>query len=736
MSKKYLPLFVLIGAVAGVTIGLLSPEFADVISPLGQIYIRLMEVVVLPYIIASLVLGLGRLTPTLSWRLFQKSWAIYVLLWLFIFVVLVAISGTVPLVGQSVVVDFSGAGAATDNRSVIDLLIPDNFFAALNQNYIPAVVLMAIIYGVSVQNIDKRGAFLDVLALIRTASVTIWGWVVLIAPFGICALFAETLSSVSSAGIAAMSLYIVVVVLSALLIALWILPMTLTAFLPMRYWEILSSLKDAFLISIFTSLSVAALPMIQTAAENFANKYARSDSATERKEIIQTTLSISYPLAQIGNFFILVFIVYASFYYFVPISFANLIELPVVTLLSGIGSPTSSIGAVNFVSEWLGMPAETTDLYVETMSITRYVQVLASVSAFAFVTFLVTFVFYGKIKFDKRRFALTAFVSLVCVSGIFVVGRSSGSQIHLHSITNYLALGLPAELQAFSDANQTSKLGTGPATSNDDGTPNSPAPPAKANDQSTEQPGSTLRRIQASGVMRVGINTHVMPFTYENGAGRLVGYDVEMIYRFAESMNVEITFISYAFQNLIDNLKSNDFDIAIGGLYVTDERLQEVTVSDRYYVSPLALIVKTDRIDDFASLESMNAVEDLDIGVFDDPILVPLARQHFPSAKVTVLPNYEDSKSFESIDGAIWTLEQARAWAISHPGYSAVVPEDVSGRFLFGYLMPPGSEELAGYLNYWLRLQETNGILADMTRRWIDPNSNDGTEGSLPPAQN
>ena len=35
--------------------------------------------------------------------------------------------------------------------------------------------------------------------------------------------------------------------------------------------------------------------------------------------------------------------------------------------------------------------------------------------------------------------------------------------------------------------------------------------------------------------------------------------------------------------------------------------------------------------------------------------------------------------------------------------------------------MPPNSDNLAEYLNYWLRQEQRNVIMDDMKRRWIDP---------------
>ncbi|MEM6463861.1 MAG: cation:dicarboxylase symporter family transporter [Pseudomonadota bacterium] len=721
MTSARLPLLVLLGGVLGVLIGLMSPYLTSIIAPVGNVYIRLMEVVVLPYLISSLVLGLGQLAPADAIKLFKKSWAIYIALWAIGFLVIIFIASTVPLVQQAAVVNFTDVpeDITGQRSSLIDLLVPDNVFQALTDNYIPSIVLVGLIFGIALQRSEKPTELLNMLSAIRIACVRIWGWIVFLAPIGVCGLFAETVGTMDPDGYAAMGIYIVVVTLSALVLALWILPMMLTAFLPMRYWEIMTELKEAFLISFVTSLSVVSLPMIQQAAQKFAAKYSENDDESEQREVIQTTLSISYPLAQVGNFFILAFLLYASYYFFIPLRGFELLELPFVTLLSGIGSPTSSIGAVTFMSNWLNMPSETTTLYVEAMTITRYGQVLASVSGFAFVTILVTFAFYGRIRFDIKRFLLTVTVAVICLSGIWSLGRLGGTHIQLHSETNYLSMGLPNQLQAFSDANQAARIGPLPAADH----------AASQNQKQTQSNGSAgttqdtdvLSRIQSNGVLRVGVNPNVMPFSYENNDGNLVGYDVEMMYRFAQSMNVELTFIPFSWQSLTQDLADNSFDIAIGGLYITHRRLETVTVSDPYYENPLALIVRTDQVDNFSSRDQINNTENLTIAVFDDPVLIPQARRSFPNAKLKILPDYNGLESDRDVNAAIWTLEQARAWAISHPGYTSVVPRDTAIRFLFAYLMPPDSGGLADYLNYWMGLQKDNGVLADMTKRWIDP---------------
>ncbi|MBG6146488.1 Na+/H+-dicarboxylate symporter/ABC-type amino acid transport substrate-binding protein [Labrenzia sp. EL_142] len=711
MKSKLLPLLVLVGGAIGIFVGSFSPALTQILQPFGDVYIRLMEVVVLPYLVSSLLLGLGRLSPSIALTLFRKSWPVYLLLWGVTFAFLIVAASTVPLVGTATVVDFSSSlpndrGSAT---SLVKLLVPDNFFEALSQNYIPSVVLIGVIFGIAIQHSVKPTPLLEILTIVRNACIRIWGWIVYLAPLGVCALFAESINSVSLTGFAALSIYIAVVMLSSLVLALWVFPMLLTVFLPLTYREVMSGLREAFMVAVVTSLSVAALPLIQKAAQQYAAKLSNDNGEEkQQREIIETSLSVSYPLAQIGNFFILVFLIYAAFYYYLPIERQQLLELPFVTLLSSIGSPTSSIGAVTFMADWLGLPSGTTNLYVETMAITRYGQVIASVSAFAFVTTAITFIFYGKVRFDPKALVLMLSVSAAAFSGIWALGSLGGTHVPLHSEISYRAASLPDYVQQLSNANLL------------------PTKTEQTADAGNQDPKvgtaiNTIDRIETTGVLKVGINPNVMPFAYVNNDGRLVGYDVEMMYRFSQSMNVDLEFVPYGWQSLAENLEQKKFDIAIGGLYITDDRLNSLTVSAPYFESPLALVVKRSRVEEFKSKAVIASNPDLTIAVFDDPVLIPLAKRSFPSAKLRVVENYSNLQDLKGVDAALWTREQARALAISLEGYSAVVPEDTASRFLFAYLMPPASPGLAAYFNYWMDLSRKAGVLKDMDSRWISP---------------
>ncbi len=729
---RRLPLWVLIGALAGVAIGLFFGDQAKVLQPVGQTYVKLMEVVVFPYIICSLLHGLGRLSPDTAWRLFRCSWLVYLVVWGTTFLIIFLLSIAIPEVPPP---SFINANAPQEGPGLLDHLIPSNPFLALARNYVPAVVVFSIVYGIAIQRIDNKETFLDVLDLIRGASVTIWRWVVLLAPFGVCALFAKTAGTLDPTDLADLSLYLLVMIAGTVILAFWILPSLISAVCPVTTREVIRDVQNGLVIAVVTSLSVAALPFIQQAAEKLAEQQGIKDE--NRGEIIKTTLAVSYPLAQLGNFFIWLFVLFGAYYYRVPLSDSQELSLPFVSLLSGIGSPSSSIDAVDFLVSWLQFPADATGLYVGMMTITRYGQVVASVMGFTFVTFLVTLHYYGHLKLRVSRLMWSLGVSIAAIAIITTAGRFIQDAVVDEETPSYLAFQLAPELTEHvtvviekpSDASQTDAAATtsqaGTDTTADtggDAEVDSAADTAagSAADTVADSTMGALARIQSTSEIRVGYNPNVIPFSYTNERGELVGYDIAYVYKLAQDLNVKLRLIPFEWQSLADDLADGRFDMAVSGIYVTDSRLQHLSISEPYLQSPLALIVRADEVNSFLSRDAILAQQDLVIGAFDDPVLVPLVKRLMPNADVKVVKSYDELPDHPDVDAAIWTLEQAKAWTSRRTDYTAVVPNNLGSPFLIAYLLPGNADQLTQFLNYWMRLQRTDGFHDRMVDHWID----------------
>ena len=137
---------------------------------------------------------------------------------------------------------FIDATASHEGLGLIDPLIPANPFSDPASNKLPAIVIFSIVYGVATQRLRDKQSFLSFLEVSREASVTIWRWLVLLAPLGVLSLFAATVGSLELTDAANLSLYLITMVCGTLILALWILPSVISALCPLSHREIFRDL--------------------------------------------------------------------------------------------------------------------------------------------------------------------------------------------------------------------------------------------------------------------------------------------------------------------------------------------------------------------------------------------------------------------------------------------------------------------------------------------------------------
>lgn len=78
---------------------------------------------------------------------------------------------------------------------------------------------------------------------------------------------------------------------------------------------------------------------------------------------------------------------------------------------------------------------------------------------------------------------------------------------------------------------------------------------------------------------------------------KLIGYEVDIINAVCEEIGCEPKFVQNQWDGLIPGLKRKDYDCAINGIEITDDRRREVNFSDPYYITFEQLIVKKGRKD-------------------------------------------------------------------------------------------------------------------------------------------
>jgi Na+/H+-dicarboxylate symporter len=157
---------VAVGGCAGILLGIFVGDYAHVLRPVGELYVMLLEVAVYPYLVCSLLHGLGSMAPAQAWKLFLSGWRFYLAIWVITFGLLAVLALGIP---QALPTRWIADRAAKDGPSLLEILIPSDPFTALAKNYVPAVVLFCLFYGVALQFVAEKAALLSVLEGLRLA---------------------------------------------------------------------------------------------------------------------------------------------------------------------------------------------------------------------------------------------------------------------------------------------------------------------------------------------------------------------------------------------------------------------------------------------------------------------------------------------------------------------------------------------------------------------------------------
>jgi ABC-type amino acid transport substrate-binding protein len=104
------------------------------------------------------------------------------------------------------------------------------------------------------------------------------------------------------------------------------------------------------------------------------------------------------------------------------------------------------------------------------------------------------------------------------------------------------------------------------------------------------RPDDSLRRVQAAGVLRVGMEASFPPFETTDGRGNFGGFDVDLANSLARGLGVEAQFDNLSYDTLYDALAARRVDVLISMIVPEAERTADVWYSPAYFDGGLVLV--------------------------------------------------------------------------------------------------------------------------------------------------
>ena len=257
----------------GVIAGMIWGPGAASISWLGDLFVRLIRMVVVPLVFVTLVSGVVAMgDPAKLGSLGAKTLAIYMVTTLTAIIIGLILAATLqPGVG----VDLSAA-APTALQKAIPLserllsIVPSNPIAALAEGNILAIIFFALLVGVSLLTIGEKGKpVADLMESSSEMMLRITHWVMEVAPFGVFALIAAVAGTQGAAALLDVLMLALGVVLACIIHVVvvhgfGIIKISL-GLSPINFFK---GARDAMLVAFSTSSSSATLPVSMSVAEN------------------------------------------------------------------------------------------------------------------------------------------------------------------------------------------------------------------------------------------------------------------------------------------------------------------------------------------------------------------------------------------------------------------------------------------------------------------------------------
>lgn len=349
---------ILVAFVIAIILGLIFGEPIEVIKPLGDLFLRLIKLIIAPLVLSTLVIGvasigdpksLGRVgTKTISYYLITTAIAIIIGLG-FAFIINPGKGLSIDIPSTEVEVNESEGVIQTFLN-----IVPENPFAAMTEGNILQIIFFAIFIGLAITIVGKKAEpvynFFNGLA-----EVMFWitGIIMRFAPIGILGLVAPIIGQYGASVLLPLLKIILAVGIACLLHAILVYSLSVKTFAKLNPLTFFKGIAPAAVVAFSTASSAGTLPVtIKNTQENLGVSNKISSFVLP----LGATINMDGTAIYQG-----VAVIFIAQFYGLDLTFMQLLTVVITTVLASIGTagvPGAGMIMLAMVLGAIGLPLE------------------------------------------------------------------------------------------------------------------------------------------------------------------------------------------------------------------------------------------------------------------------------------------------------------------------------------------------------------------------------------------
>ncbi len=653
----------LTGLMLGILASWLVPQYTQYWTILGTIFVRASQLVTMPFIMLELACSLGGLSSASLRTLLRTGGLVFLLLVIVggIFVIIVP-TWLPPLTASNF---FSPTLLqAPEHTRLIEKFLPFNIFTAMAEDNFPAVVMFSAFVGLVLQGLSNNEILLAPMNSARELFRRLNKIVLKMTPLAVFSLVSGTLSSANTDELIRLHALPVIALSGLVLLAVTVIGLTMS-FSSLTWKELWSIAKAPLILTASTSNLIISLPtLVASLQEVLSEKY--KDRGSELIEIcdeqIGAAVPVGFALPTLGQVYMLIIVPFMAWYVDRPFGLLQKLDM----LATGV--PGSIGGIRSVVRQELAAASLPENLlnifFLNTEWIYRSEKTLSLIGLIVLVLCIVG-VTTNTIRLRKRRLIGTLAVSLSLGAALSfgVYGLLSNTLEGSYKKDQLLMNRKPLIKVTKPIASITRISSISEATQ--EAFPSLPV---------------QLDSMRKRGIMRIGIKSSDIPWSYHTTNGKLVGYDLDVIQTIANFSSLTIHIVEAPLEVLERMIHNSQLDLALGGIEENAYRAARVHTSNGYQNVHRALL---------AWHKNVLTVQSAELNRLNRPLRIAVADYYLPSSaqknaieeflgspgpqvpvsfvRIANVEEFFTKGSTASYDALLWNAEGGAAWSVMYP---------------------------------------------------------------------